>query len=333
MVQPKILEEPPEPIKQELTQLQKDLDAAIPRKVLDENLLIATWNLRAFGDLTEKWERDKEDSPKRNLHALRCIAEIVQRFDVIAIQEVRGNIKALRHMLKVLGHSWGFVLTDVTKGDSGNMERMAFLFDTRKVQMSGLACELVIPPELLKKVGEDALREQFARTPYAVSFRTVGSPIKKPKTFILVTLHVIYGKDAATRKPELLMISKWLSDWAKDINGFDQNLITLGDFNIDRMDDELYKAFTSTGLRAPDDLNRVPRTIFADPSNPQLNHFYDQIAWFTGESGVPALSLVYRSGGSFDFLKSALSSLEITKLEKSYMISDHLPLWVEFGVE
>ena len=73
------------------------------------------------------------------------VAEILSRFDVIAIQEVRGNIKALRWIMRFLGSHWSFLMTDVTRGDRGNQERMAFLFDTRRVQLSGLACELVLP--------------------------------------------------------------------------------------------------------------------------------------------------------------------------------------------
>jgi len=71
--------------------------------------------------------------------------EIISRFDVIALQEVKSNIRALRDTMKVLGNHWGLILTDVTRGDAGNGERMAYLFDTRRVQLSGLACELVVP--------------------------------------------------------------------------------------------------------------------------------------------------------------------------------------------
>jgi hypothetical protein len=181
--------------------LRKELDTEIPKKSVDKNLLIGTWNIRHFGDLTEKWVVSENDSPSRNLHALRCIIEIIQRFDVIAIQEVKGNIKCLRHMLKALGTNWSFILTDVTKGDPGNIERMAYLFDNRRVQMSGLASELVVPHEQLQTIAPNALQRQFARTPYAVSFRAGGSPIKKPKTFILVTLHVIYGKNPNKESP------------------------------------------------------------------------------------------------------------------------------------
>lgn len=328
----KITDIPPKEVKDELAKLcvalDKDVsDGGIPPKIPDRNLLIATWNIRSFGDLTESWKAGENDDPKRDLHALRCITEIVSRFDVIALQEVKGNIKCLRHMLKFLGPDWGLILTDVTKGDPGNGERMAFLFDTRKVRLSGLACELVVPKEQLDKIGPDALNEQFARTPYAVSFWSAG------KTFILVTLHVIYGKKAEERIPELKAIAEWLADWARDINAWDHNLIALGDFNIDRKDDDLYKAFTSTGLSVPNDLHKIPRTIFSDPNKPEMDKFYDQIAWFTGEDKVtPALSLKYRKGGSFDFTKTALSSLNLTKLQLSWRISDHYPLWAEFQV-
>jgi hypothetical protein len=146
--------------------LRKALDEKIPSKTPDRNILIATWNLRAFGDLTESWESNEKDSPKRNLHALRCIVDIVSRFDIIAIQEIRDNLKCLRHLIKALGPNWMFIMTDVTKGKEGNDERLAFVFDTRKVKLSGLACEIVVPEETLKEVKPDALKTQFARTPY-----------------------------------------------------------------------------------------------------------------------------------------------------------------------
>lgn len=316
----------PEDIAVEMTSLSAALDARIPPKALDDNLLVATWNLRAFGNLTTQWVAGEADTPKRDLQSLMCIAEIASRFDVIALQEVRGNLRALRYMLKMLGPHWGFSPTDVTQGRAGNDERMAFLFDTRKLQLSGLACELVVPEERLSQISPDALRTQFARTPYAVSFRTTGH------TFILITLHVLYGKNAVERIPELKAIADWLADWASDVNAWDHNLICLGDFNIDRNDDPLYKAFTSTGLFTPLDLNLAPRTLFSNLDQPQLDKFYDQIAWFPSVKGKPAFSLRYHRGGSFDFAPHVLKSRNLDKVGLSWRISDHYPLWAEFKV-
>ncbi len=323
---PEITDLPPLEIQAELAALRAQLDAEIPPKVLDKNLLIATWNLRAFGDLTKKWDSVTDDSPRRDFRALVEIAEIVSRFHVIAIQEVRDNIRALRYLLKLLGPHWGVILTDVTRGSQGNYERLAFLFDTRVVNLSGLACELVLPPELLDKtkIQPDALDRQFARTPYAVSFRAHN------KTFILVTMHAIYGEGTADRKKELRAIADWLADWAKNMNEWDHNLIALGDFNIDRKGDDLFDAFTSTGLRAPIQLDTAPRTIFDTGSD--TTHFYDQIAWFTGENGTPVLSMKLLSAGYFDFLKTALKGLNLNKNTLSWRISDHYPLWTEFSL-
>jgi len=318
---PKITDKPPKTVARELQELRAELDKTIPHKHLDRNVIIGTWNIRAFGDLTERWTEKKGDSPKRNLHSLLCIAEIVSRFDVIALQEVKGNIKCLRHMMKALGSNWSLILTDVTKGDKGNDERMAFLFDTRKVKLSGLACELVVPDE--KNIGEKAFDRQFARTPYAVGFQSAGH------TFILVTLHVMWGEEKE-RIRELKAIAKWLADWATNVNAWDQNLIALGDFNIDRKSNPLYKAFTSMGIKTPEELDNVPRTVFAKPGDKELDKFYDQIAWFTGEDKLPKLSMKYSNAGGFDFTKVLMTQMSTRDI--SYRISDHYPLWCEFLV-
>lgn len=318
---PTILDPAPAEIAAELADLDAHLDAIVPGRHVDHNLLVATWNLRAFGGLTDAWVAAAGDSPKRDLAGLRAIAHIVSRFDVVALQEVRGNLRALRHLLRWLnrhGDTWGLLLTDVTRGKAGNHERMAFLYDTRRIKPSGLACELVVPPER-DDIEAGAFGRQFARTPYAASF------LAGDTTFILVTLHVLYGRGAADRIGELKAIATWLADWASDVHAWDHNLIALGDFNIDRTGDPLYEAFVSTGLVVPDALHEVPRTIFGSSTE---NH-YDQIAWFTGTGSAPALSLVPTGrAGSVDF--TGLVHRALTRQQLSWRVSDHLPLWVEF---
>ncbi|MGB3545755.1 MAG: endonuclease/exonuclease/phosphatase family protein [Saprospiraceae bacterium] len=319
---PTILDPLPQPTKARLTHLRDVLDERIPAKRIERNLLIATWNIRAFGDLTRKWETTKEDSPRRNLSSVRYIAEIVQRFDVIAIQEVKSNIRALRDLLKVLGKSWSFILTDVNRGAAGNGERMAYLFDTRRVQLSGLASEVVVPKEWLSEVGQNALTEQFVRSPYAVSFRSEN------KTFILITLHIKYGKTSKDRIAELNGIARWIKDWAGDINAYDQNLIALGDFNIDERGDLLNETFVSQGLFIPPALQAhdVTRSIFDEQK------YYDQIAWFVDKKGKAELSMPFVTGGNFDFVPVLWDKGVQTKQEFSFMLSDHYLLWAEFNI-
>ena len=74
----------------------------------------------------------------RDVFAVRCIAEVVSRFDVVAIQEVRGNLTALQTLLTALGPNWATIMKDVTRGKAGNNERMAFAFDLRRARPSGL---------------------------------------------------------------------------------------------------------------------------------------------------------------------------------------------------
>lgn len=326
----RITEAPPPEVVADIEVLKAALDDTVPAKRLDHNLLVATWNLRAFGGLTEEWHAGPDDSPRRDLHSLLAIAEIVSRFDVVALQEVRGNLKALRHMLKALGSDWSFILTDVTRGAAGNDERMAFVFDTRRVKPSGLAAELVLPPEWHgQAIADSAATRQFARTPYAVSFASTGRGYQR--TFILVTLHVLYGSSASGRTGELKAIAEWLAAEARDVNAYDHNLIALGDFNIDRKDDPNYQAFVSTGLRVPAELHDLPRTIF--PGEGSERH-YDQVAWFTGESGAPALSIRYAGrGGHVDFVGRVLADHDLDRQSLSWKISDHYPLWVEFLVQ
>lgn len=314
---------PPTFVTDTVTQLDASLDAAVPAKRTGDNILIATWNIRAFSDLTKAWATPDNTSPRRNFADVHYIAAHIRRFDVVAVQEIRGNLRALRYLLKVLGDRWAFLLTDVSGGHAGNNERLGFLYDTERVKPSGLACELVVTlGEGPARISPGVIDEQFARTPYAVSFRSAG------QTFTLVTLHINYGDKPSDRLPELTAIAQWLANWAEREFDWHHNLITLGDFNIDRADDPLFDAFTSTGLTPAPPLATLPRTIFDDQDD---KHYYDQIAWFArGARGRAVLNLDCVAGGQLDF--PAILRGEQTLNTLSWHISDHYPLWVEFGV-
>jgi endonuclease/exonuclease/phosphatase family metal-dependent hydrolase len=312
--------DPPAEVDAMLARLANALDGegGVPRRRPD-SLLIATWNIRAFGGLTEKWRAAADDSPMRNLADVCAIAEIVSRFDVVALQETRENLRALRAMMARLGEHWAFIITDVGIGKPANGERLAFVYDRGRVSASGLAGELVVPADGLEGHGRAKLKKQFARSPYAVSF-AVGS-----QAFTLVTLHVLYGSNARERTGELGAIGRWLADRAKSGTDFNHNMIALGDFNIDGLHDPNYAAFTAQGLRPPAALADQPRTIY---DTPRKKHFYDQIAWFT-EAGRRQLTLGYAGrAGRFDW--TSCLHVGMDNDARSWRISDHYPLWCEF---
>ena len=137
----------PRVVVEDIARLRRRLDAAgIPLRRTDNNLIVGTWNLRAFGRLYPNWG-ENPGSPKRNLRGLAIIGEIVSRFDVVAIQEVKRETTAIRTLIdRFLGPDWSLLMSDVTAGARGNTERLAYIYDRRRVQPSGLAGEVVLPP-------------------------------------------------------------------------------------------------------------------------------------------------------------------------------------------
>ena len=321
---PLITGKPLKNIFRELGGLHAALDNAIPTTMEGSTLLIATWNLRSFRLLTRKWTASYADSPKRDLRGLRTIIKAISRFEAIALHEVVGNLRTLGDMMHFLADSWSFLTTDITEGAKGNNERIAFVFDRSRVQPSGLAAEIVIPSEWRNELPEDTLVRQFARTPYAVSFLASG------QTFILVTLHVEFGQSSTERVRELEDIARWDREWADQSKRWHQSLPALGDFNIYRRGDELWIALTDTGLTVSEDLHNVPRTVFSDTNRPDLQKFYDQIAWFETGSTRRGASLDYAQGRGFDFLPHVYQNTNLSKTSLTWRISDHYPLRVEF---
>ncbi|MDG1573304.1 endonuclease/exonuclease/phosphatase family protein [Robiginitalea sp. M366] len=101
----------------------------------DKTIKIATWNIREFGGSKFKG---------RDFEPLYYIAEIISHFDIVALQEVRGDLKEFNRLLKILGPDWSFIATDVTDGKAGNGERMVFLHDRNKVHFKNIAGELTL---------------------------------------------------------------------------------------------------------------------------------------------------------------------------------------------
>jgi endonuclease/exonuclease/phosphatase family metal-dependent hydrolase len=304
----------PRPAVEDIARLRRRIQASgIPEKRTDKNLLIGTWNVRAFGNVFPQWDENPA-SPKRNYRAMASIAEIARCFDVIAIQEVKRDTRGIRLLQNWLGLDWGLVLSDVTAGDQGNEERLSFLYDQRRVHPSGLTGEIVLPPT---SQGDPA--QQFARTPYIVGFEC------GQERFVLMTAHIKYGSIPQDRVDEIRSLADYIAseirDRAQDPSSEESNLIVLGDFNIDeRGDNPLFQAFRSTGLTVPKQLDKLQTTYGNKPK------YYDQIGWFMG-----AMNLEFQDAGVVNFAGAAFP--EIDPRSMSYRISDHFPLWAAFNID
>jgi len=82
---------------EKLLQLRRQLDRDIPAKTATETLLLATWNIREFGD-------------NRTAESLHYLAEIISRFDLVAIQEVSADLAGLQKLAALLGHNWDYLV-------------------------------------------------------------------------------------------------------------------------------------------------------------------------------------------------------------------------------
>lgn len=289
-------------------------DSKLPQKIVDQNLLIGSWNIRSFGSVLESW-RDRPDKMRRNLRSLVYISEIIKRFDVIAIQEVKQDTSGIRLLQReFLGPDWGLIVSDVSAGAKGNYERLAFIYDKRRVTPSGLAGEIVLPSET-----DENPSMQFDRTPYIVGFQA------GEERFSLLTAHIRYGKRTDDRLREIKSLSRYIADEIRDratSGGEERNLIVLGDFNIDdRGDNPLFQAFVSTGLIVPQQLLNLKTTYSTKPK------FYDQIAWFMGNIDL----LTNDRAGVINFGGAVYR--EISLKQMSFLISDHFPVWVEFVID
>ncbi len=286
-----------------LRELRKRIrKSKVPSSMLDEQILLASWNIREFGKGT------------RSKKALHLIAEILSYFDLIAIQEVRGNLRHLKEVQTILGPYWRVVFSDVTRGRRGNQERIAYLYDKRAVAFTGLAAEAVIPPKKNKP------SPQFWRTPYIASFRAGTFD------FVLLSVHILWGSDTKDRLEELKRLAQWVKDYRDAKHTVDRDIIVMGDFNIPKRGDKFYKAITRHGLKAPVALFKLPRG-----SNLPGTKVYDQILHYRVESG----SAFSNKGGVVDFYRGDHRALfpGLSKTKFTYQLSDHLPLWIQLNTD
>ncbi len=302
----------------------------VPKKTVDDTLLIATWNIREF-DSTKYGERLES--------AYYYIAEIISHFDFVAIQEVREDLKALKKLMSILGNTWSYIVSDITEGKAGNGERMAFVYDNRKVRFNSMAGELVLPIQKNKET------MQFARTPYIVSFQSGWFK------FNITTVLAYYGKGKPglkRRNEEIkavaMFLKKRIGNEAKyTLSQWDDySYILLGDFNIINRTDETFISLTKgTNFYIHEAIMKKELA----GTNVNKDKYYDQIA-FSKNKGLLEMGT---NAGIFDFFEYVFTDKEFKYYKgfikktgvtektykdwRTYQMSDHLPLWVELKID
>jgi len=318
-----------------LLELKRGLDRSIARRRADENLIIASWNIKEFGHTTQRLPE-----------SFFYIAEILSYFDLIAVQEIKSGLEDLHIILRLLGDNWGYVVNDITEGDAGNSERSCYIFNKKRVQLAGLAGEIVLWDELTK----NSSIKQLKRTPYITGFTAAW------KTFALLNVHLHPGDDAndiAYRMQEVSLLLEALAEKRTANQLWSENIILVGDFNFysgPSKDDPTIQRVNDAGYREAESLLGVD-------TNASRTEVYDRIFLTRGEyfslgqstqgseSGdvFNPFKYVFKDGEESTYRKYLIEhytgSRDMTDRanQKRYykhpwrknQISDHFPIWLE----
>ncbi len=294
-----------------LKTLRKWIDKAkIPPSRLDERVTIATWNIREFG------------RKRRLKSSLHYIAEIVGQFDLVAVTELRDDIRDLKEVMAILGPYWRVVFSDFNADPKGNRERIAYVHDNRAITFTGLASEPDTPRKVDPKTKKLVSTLHWWRSPYIASFRAGDFD------FILITAHIRWGAGVKARLAPIQGIADWIEARRNEQHVIDKDILLMGDFNIPSTRSSLFRAITSRGLQMPRALLGIQGSNLAKKKRyDQILHYPLITKCFTGKGGVLDF---YPYTGSY---RRLFPGTAMSKNAFTYQLSDHLPLWVEVDVD
>ncbi len=254
-----------------------------------QEFTLLTWNIQNLG-------QSKDDSEIRN------IAEIINEFDIVAVQEVvakdpRGAqaVARLADELNRMGDRWDYRVSDPTRSPSPHIsERYAFLWRSSKIQLVGR-------PYLDSKLADECDRE-----PYLGQFRlkSEGTP------FYIVNVH----SRTYDKQPE-----KEIAHFEAYQNRLASELVFLaGDFNLSE-DHPVWASFYKVGYQPS--ISDMATTLKRKCARGNyLNHSIDNIYY---DQDVVEL---HRSG-RVDFVRDC----ELLEVRRG--LSDHLPVFLECSIK
>lgn len=258
-------------------------------------LIIGSFNMQRLGP-----------SKLADRSVMEYYADIIRRFDVIALQEITSSdpntLPALMQYVNSSGARYSYTISPQIGRTSKYVEQYAYVFDTARVVTRQDAC-FVVNDE------QDLLH----REPFVGRFACQGN-VRSPFTFALINIHTDpdeVSTELNTLANVYLSVAQFFlqsgpGDYPED------DVILLGDLNADPSRFQL--------------LGQVPNliaTIVGIPTNYTRTKTNDNILLnrlttreFTGRSGALDLQTLY-----------SLSQADAKR------ISDHQPVWAEFYLQ
>jgi len=263
---------------------------AVPFSRQGNTIRIGSFDIQAFGPA-------KFGNPL----AIKVIVDLLRRFDVIALQEIRSprddHLPRLVELLNAAGRHYDFVVGP-RQGPPGAEQQFAFVFD---------AASVAVDRSTVYTVDDPGRRMTF--DPLVASFQVRGPRDDEAFTFALVDVRV----PPERRDEELTALAEVCrAVRSAPIQGrLEDDIILLGNFNAD-----------DHHLGALGDIPNTATALSAIPTNTRGTKMCDNMVFnrlatteFTGRAGVVDLM--------HEFNLTMSQALEV---------SDHLPIWAEFSI-
>ncbi len=253
-----------------------------------QTIRIATFNIQVFG------EKKLEDR-----RVVGILAEIVQNFDIVAIQEVRSQnqdvVPRFVDYVNAQGRRYREVLGP-REGRTSSKEQYAFIYDSDTILCDASAVYVVDDPD-----------DMLQRPPMVAPFACRNAPPDQAFTFTLINAHT--QPDMA--KEECDMMDDVIRAVRNDGRGED-DIILLGDFNA--------------GPKQMRHLSMMPQVGFVvttQTTNVRERKTYDNIIF-----NRAATTEFLGKGGVFDFRRY----YNLRSEDEALTVSDHYPVWAEFSI-
>ena len=252
-----------------------------------ETIRVASFNIQVFGE-----------SKLAKPDVMRVLTEIVRKFDVVAVQEIRAANQSVLptfvDMINSTGRRYDYLIGP-RLGRSSSKEQYAYIYDTNTIETDRSAMYTI-----------DDRHDLLHREPLVASFRAKGAPAAAAFTFTLINIHT----DPDEVRHELDILDD-VYRAVRDDGRNEDDIVLLGDLNADE---------SKFGQLAQ--VSGITWAISGVPTNTRGTELYDNLLFcnpatseFTGRAGV--LDMTRDFGLSMD------QALEV---------SDHLPVWAEFSV-
>ena len=251
-----------------------------------DTITIASFNIQVFGS-----------SKLRKPKVMEVLVQVIRRFDVVAIQEIRSKddsiVPNFVRMINADGSQYQFAIGP-RLGRSVSTEQYVFIYNTRRIEME---------PRSVLTVSDPA--DLLHREPLLTHFRVRTADPARAFTFWLMNIHT--DPDEVPEEVDALadaFVSVQQQGWGED------DLILLGDLNADE-----------NHLGRLGQLPGIQTTIKQTPTNTRGNRSYDNMVFdqratteYLGQAGVLNLMRQYH-----------LAEKEALK------VSDHMPIWAVFS--